>query len=181
MKIFKSPKALGFCAIVVTATVLGACANTVQDTHANKASSLEKSLEARVQDTLYGYDANIKLGQYEVKSVNLNDDGMDDAVALMHFESGYCGNGGCALMTMIADPDNHGKFKLVGDTSLVKQPILKSANSTHGLSDILVWVSGGGYPAAQVVLKYDGQKYTDNASVALENDNSTDAELLFGP
>lgn len=137
------------------------------------------NLEYQAQAALKIYDAEIEPSHYTLKIVDLNDDGLFDALALMKLKSGYCGSGGCSLLTLITEPDNGGVLHVVGNTSLVRAPVLKLTSITNGFHDLSVYVSGGGHAAATRVLKFDGRQYTANASMADKAKNTKGVETLF--
>ncbi|PID61346.1 MAG: hypothetical protein CSB44_07430 [Gammaproteobacteria bacterium] len=174
-------------ATVLAVVMLSACASTTFDVEDEAPASAGSSdgnqpvigFSTDVQRALREYDADIRVGQYDYKRVNLNNDSWPDAVALMHFDSGYCGNGGCTLMVLTADPEADGTLRFTSDTTLVKLPVVLSDNRTNGFHDIVVQTSGGGYPARKVTLVYDGSGYTANASMASTAENVTVREVLL--
>ncbi len=164
------------------ALLLTACASSTSKPTASVPSAeltTTSGFQQQLQTALQGYDADILPEHYDYKAVNLNNDSWPDAVVLMRHASGYCGNGGCSLMTLVSDASANGALQFVSNTTLVKPPVEKSTRSSHGLHDLYVHTAGGGYPAAHNVLRYDGTQYSPNASMADVVQNPSVAETLF--
>jgi hypothetical protein len=93
--------------------------------------------------------------------IDLNGDGLQDALVLLENPVYWCGTGGC---TMLVFKGTKSGFKFVSRSSLIRGPVLVSDSKTHGWRDLIVEVSGGGIPPKQVALKYTGGKYPLNPS-----------------
>jgi len=112
--------------------------------------------QSAVQQALSQIDPEIQSGQYEVQRVDLDADGVLDAVVLMNGKSGYCGSGGCSLFVLRSV---QGKLIKVGDIGVVSRPISVRSTSHHGMKDLLVSVRGGGAQPGVAVLEFDGKSY----------------------
>jgi hypothetical protein len=93
--------------------------------------------------------------------LDLNGDGLEDALVLLENPMYFCGTGGC---TMLVFKGTKTGFEFVSRSSLIRGPVLVSETKTHGWRDLIVEVSGGGMAPKQVALKYTGSKYPLNPS-----------------
>jgi len=112
--------------------------------------------------------------------VDLNDDGIDDAVVLIS-DSQYCGSGGCTLVIFQGLADG---FKHISTSSITREPILLLPEKRKGWHTLSVHVAGGGATPRQVMLRYNGKKYPGNPSMqpkATKNDLKGATTLLPEP
>lgn len=94
---------------------------------------------------------------YDVRRIDLNEDGRRDALVLFKTPYGYwCGKDGCMMLVMQAHNDH---FTLVNSIQPVRPPIYSSAHSTQGWQDILIRVSGRWDEAKTVAMRFDGHEY----------------------
>ncbi len=104
-------------------------------------------------------------GDYDARyfdaAVDLDGDGKDEVVAYVAGPM-VCGTGGCPLFVFRQGQD---EYELVARMSVVQVPVRVSSQSTHGWRDLVVAVAGGGAPAGDVVLKFDGKTYPANPTV----------------
>ena len=117
--------------------------------------------ESTLLSAMQVYDASIESDHYRYATSDLNGDGCDDAMALMNFDSGYCGNAGCSLLVAICEGDG---FNVISNTTIVRPPVAVSRSKGNGYRDIIVDIAGGGGQARTVALRYDGSAYPINAS-----------------
>jgi hypothetical protein len=80
------------------------------------------------------------LPSFKYALVNLNDDGIPDAIVLIT-DRFYCGSGGCSML--IARGTNNG-FRLVSTSTISRSPIFVSSERRYGWHTLLVTVGGGG-------------------------------------
>lgn len=97
---------------------------------------------------------------YKIAFVDLNDDGIDDAVVLITGNE-YCGSGGCSLVVFEGVA---GRFKFVSSSTITREPILLLAEKNKGWHTLSVLVAGGGVTPGQVVMQFNGRKYPSNPS-----------------
>lgn len=98
---------------------------------------------------------------HQTAQIDLNGDGIQDALVLLQNPMYYCGTGGC---TMLVFKGTKSGFRFVSRSTLIRSPVLVSKTKTHGWRDLIVEVSGGGIAPKQVALKYTGSKYPLNPS-----------------
>ncbi len=98
---------------------------------------------------------------HQTARLDLNGDGLQDALVLLENPIYYCGTGGC---TMLVFKGTKSGFEFVSRSTLIRGPVLVSETKTHGWRDLIVEVSGGGIAPKQVALKYAGSKYPLNPS-----------------
>jgi len=98
---------------------------------------------------------------HQTARIDLNGDGLQDALVLLENPMYYCGTGGC---TMLVFKGTKSGFEFVSRSSLIRGPVLVSEDKTHGWRDLIVEVSGGGIAPKMVALKYTGSKYPLNPS-----------------
>jgi hypothetical protein len=119
---------------------------------ADDVPSLETAIQAWSEETT--------LPHYKYAFVDLNDDGVDDAVVLLT-EAAYCGSGGCSLLIFRGVA---GGFALVSSSTITREPILLLQEKHNGWHSLSVMVSGGGVRPSQVLMEFDGAKYPYNPS-----------------
>jgi putative lipoprotein len=120
--------------------------------------------ESKFKDALGSYLAaqneSIDNTKYQIETIDLNDNGYDDALVLLTGPM-WCGTGGCTLLIFEGLKDS---ARFVSDSSLVRGPITVSTSRTKGWRDLVIKVSGGGAVPGKVALKFDGSKYPLNPS-----------------
>ena len=116
-------------------------------------SELEKALIDEFDLT----DEQAKETRYYYKYVDLNDDGKNEIFAEVvgPYTGGSGGN------SAVIFKDNNGVLEEVDDFKFVRNPIIISSNKTNGWNDIICESSGEGTIKKYVVLKYDGEDYSD--------------------
>lgn len=104
---------------------------------------------------------------YELAFFDLNNDGIEDALALMGRGTEWVGSGGAALFIFQGLPDGYG---FVSMTTLAGSPVLVRKRSTEGWRAILVQNSGGGYPATFRELAFSQGGYPLNPTLQRETE-----------
>ncbi len=121
--------------------------------------------EGKFKNALAAYLAaeneSIENTKYQMETIDLNDDGYDDALVLLTGPM-WCGTGGCTLLIFEGLKDS---ARFVSDSSLVRGPITVSTSRTNGWRDLIINVAGGGAVPGKVALKFDGTKYPLNPSI----------------
>jgi hypothetical protein len=94
----------------------------------------------------------------DTRWVSVVDGEADSRVALVYLVGmNWCGSGGCNLLILRPAA---GGWEQVGNVSRVSNPVRVLNTSTNGLPDIGVTVSGGGGPPAyEAKLSFDGKSY----------------------
>ena len=120
-------------------------------------SMLTETIEFYIKKEEGDFSQNTK---YKTAEIDLNGDQQKDALVFM-IGSYWCGTGGCTLLVFEQIDDN---YRLVSQVPLVREPVIVSENITQGWRDIIIQNSGGGLPAKNVTLKFDGTAYPSNPS-----------------
>ena len=99
---------------------------------------------------------------YALAWTDLDGDGTDEAI--VHLITPYfCGTGGCNTLVLTqAGP----MWRKVGDISVSRTPVTVLDTASNGWKDITVAVSGGGGASGTALLKFDGEAYPSNPTVA---------------
>ena len=116
-------------------------------------SELEKALIDEFDLT----DEQAKETRYYYNYVDLNGDGKNEIFAEVvgPYTSGSGGDSAAIFK------DNNGILEEIDDFTLVRNPVIISSNKTNGWNDIICESSGEGTTKKYVVLKYDGEDYSD--------------------
>jgi len=93
---------------------------------------------------------------------DLNADGNEEAIVYV-VGSMWCGSGGCNALVLTPSGDG---FEVVMDASVTRTPIGVLDTATNGWRDLFVSIAGGGIAAGTVAMKFDGNSYPDNPTVA---------------
>jgi hypothetical protein len=93
--------------------------------------------------------------------VDLNDDGIRDAVVLVD-DRRYCGSGGCTLLVFRGKTD--GSFQLLSVSTISREPIAVLDDKRHGWHTLTVTVGGGGIRPCAAIMRFNGQRYPTNSS-----------------
>jgi hypothetical protein len=132
--------------------------------------------ESKFKDALRAYLAtqneSIDNTKYQMETIDLNDDGYDDALVLL-IGPMWCGTGGCTLLIFEGLKD---AARFVSDSTLVRGPITISSSRTKGWRDLIIKVAGGGAVPGKVALKFDGRKYPLNPSIQPRLDPNANIE-----
>jgi len=99
--------------------------------------------------------------RYFEAAVDLNGDGQKEIVV---YAAGpmVCGTGGCPVY--VFTPSAEG-LRLVSSISVAQPPVRLSPRSTQGWRNLVVGVAGGGIPAGNAELEFDGKGYASNPTV----------------
>jgi hypothetical protein len=94
--------------------------------------------------------------------VDLNGDGIPDAIVL--FKGPHnCGSGGCTLEILRGTQLG---FEFLSRSTISREPIQILAERRFGWYSFTVSVSGGGAKSCNAVMRFNGQKYPLNPSLA---------------
>lgn len=112
------------------------------------------------------HGADIQETEYQVEYIDLNNDGIDEALVLLSGQY-WCGTGGCNLAIFEGTASG---YELVSHLSIIHAPVWISSEITSGWRDLIVEVSGGGIEPRHVALKFNGSRYPINPSLEPEVD-----------
>ena len=141
---------LGACASNPPAGRTAATTSSARLTDADAASAIREVLDG---------DWNAR---YFDARVDLNGDGRDEVVALVAAPM-LCGTGGCPVFVLT--PQDAG-YRVVSRLSVVQPPVRVSPRNSNGWRNLVVGIGGGGLPAGNAELRFDGTSYPLNPTVA---------------
>lgn len=122
----------------------------------------QNNLTEALNSYLQELGANVETEQtYKTEYIDLNDDGIKDALVLMNTPD-WCGTGGCSLFIF---QGGENKFEFLSSSSLINQPFTVSETKTNGWRNLIVEVRGGGATPQTVTLEFDGKFYPSNPSL----------------
>ncbi|UOR14427.1 hypothetical protein [Qipengyuania aquimaris] len=113
--------------------------------------------------------------RYALAWNDLDGDGADEAIIYLAAPY-FCGTGGCP--TLVLTPAGP-MWRKVGDISVSRTPVTVLDSATNGWKDITVAVSGGGGPSGNALLKFDGEAYPSNPTVAPAEMTDTTGEVVI--
>jgi hypothetical protein len=103
-----------------------------------------------------------KRARYLKASVDLNDDGKDEAIVYLIGDN-WCGSGGC--ITLVLRPDG-ATYKVVSQITITRPPIRLLPSKTNGWHNLSVMVHGGGIlQPYEAEIPFDGRTYATNPTV----------------
>lgn len=102
-------------------------------------------------------------GHYGYNLIDLNGDGIDDALVLLT-GSNFCENTDCTLL--VAKGEAGGKYTVHSMIEFIGAPILVAESSTKGWRDIVTQVFDEAGTATTMKLAFDGRKYPDGPKAA---------------
>lgn len=100
--------------------------------------------------------------RYAAGSVDLDGSGRAKVVALMLGREA-CGSGGCTAFVL---RDSGTAYQVVTRMTSVSAPILAATGRSNHWRDLIVGVAGGGAETGSRVLRFSGNGYSENASLA---------------
>jgi hypothetical protein len=109
-------------------------------------------------EAVRGYSGSSSTPSFEYALVDLNKDGVPDAIVLLT-DREWCGSGGC---TMLILRGTAGGFTSVSKASVSNQPIKVSSEHQNGWRALLVWVAGGGVRPGFALMRFNGTRYPFN-------------------
>lgn len=126
------------------------------------AQTREDGLRAFLQTTFAEARQEYPDTTYVAAFADLNGDGRDEALVSLY--SGlFCGSGGCALYVYTPA---RGSWREVAELTIVNAPVRLLATRSHGWRDLSVEVRGGGILPRTARIRFDGQTYGSNPSLA---------------
>jgi putative lipoprotein len=139
------------------------------------ADTVAASAEEDIQHYLLQTYPDAAPMRYALAWHDLDGDGADEAV--VHLVSPfYCGTGGCN--TLVLTPAGP-MWSEVANISVSRTPVGVAESSSNGWQDLTVAIGGGGGEAGTALLKFDGEAYPANPTVApAEMTDSSGTELI---
>jgi len=125
-------------------------------------SALVPVNEAKAHRAIENYRINKsrKKGPYQMKGVDLDGDGVGEALVLFGGED-WCTKAGCSLAVL---KSNERGYEPVFRTVRVKPPVIIARDGNQGWRDLIVMSGGGGgTPPRRVLLRFTGSGYPRNA------------------
>lgn len=122
--------------------ILAACAH-INTPAANLSMAVSKAAEQPSPDYRHAF-------------ADLNDDGVDDAIVLLHGMA-WCGSGGCTMLVLQGQKQG---YKLISRSTVTNPPIRIAQSTSHGWKDIIVYSDGGNR-----LMQFNGRKYPLNPSM----------------
>lgn len=98
-----------------------------------------------------------KQTSYYYRYIDLNDDGVTDALVLS--VGPYTSGSGGSTMFWLS-PDKKGKWQIHQKWTLIQTPVLMTENNVNGYRGLVVHRSGGGAAPAWILLTYQNGQYT---------------------
>lgn len=110
--------------------------------------------------------ATMDAHRYVYHPVDLNGDRQDEIIVQV-LGPMTCGTGGCTTLILEESADSPTTdYKVITQMSVANFPVIVSDRTSAGWNDLLVMVSGGGTQPGYRHLKFDGQSYPTNPSMA---------------
>lgn len=145
--------------ILLSALALAACANT---------PVREKNLSVAVV-----HFAEQTSPEYKHAFVDLNNDGVGDAIVLLR-GMGWCGSGGCTMLVLRGgDAD----YTVISRSTVTNEPVRISQSMSHGWRDIIAHSDD-----AEKLMRFDGNSYPLNPSMqSAATQEQTDSAKIVLP
>ncbi len=94
--------------------------------------------------------------EYKHAFIDLNNDGVDDAVILLQGRS-WCGSGGCALLILQGEGEG---YRVISKSTVTREPVRISETTSNGWRDIIVHSDG-----TEKLLQFAERAYPENPSM----------------
>ena len=140
-------KSVSFVAMVATITVAWPCS---------------ASDNPAIDGAMLAWSGATTLPTFDYALVDLNDDGVLDAIVLLT-EPRYCGSGGCSMVVLRGTGDG---FRVLSSSSITRAPVVVLPEKRHGWRTFTVSVAGGGVKAGPVLMRFNGARYPNNPTMA---------------
>ena len=156
--------------LAASVTALAACSSNAEPTDEAKSETPKAeageteapSAEEDIRHFLLQEYPDAAPMRYALAWSDLDGDGADEAIIYL-VTPYFCGSGGCN--TLVLTPAGP-MWRKVGEISVSRTPVTVLESTTNGWKDITVAVSGGGGPSGNALLKFDGEAYPSNPTVA---------------
>lgn len=151
MSIVGNPRLLGIACLAALCTIgVASAREPLRPCHARDGISprLEQFLDAQ----------GIDLSDRWVALADLDGDGREEALVYLH-GSDWCGSGGCTLLVL---QERQGEWHRISQVPVTRLPVRVLERRRHAWRSLQVRVGGGGSPAHDAVLDFDGHRYPAN-------------------
>ena len=98
---------------------------------------------------------------FEYALVDLNDDGVPDAVVRLTARD-WCGSGGCTMLIFRGESQ---RYTFMAKATITQKPIKVSPEAQHGWHTLLVPARGRGAGPGFALMRFNGTEYPRNPSV----------------
>jgi hypothetical protein len=149
---------------LILCTLAGA-AGALEPPGLREAIAKHDELRAETDRRFYGaHIPSVDAASYEFRYalVDLNGDGIPDAIVQFKGPK-YCGSGGCTLEVFRGTKQG---FEFISGSTSSREPIQLIAETHFGWQSFAVSVSGGGAKSCNALMRFNGQKYPLNPSLA---------------
>lgn len=116
----------------------------------------ETTTQERNLSAVVAHYADQKYPEFKHAFINLDNDGVDDAVVLLQGQS-WCGSGGCTMLVLQGDGAS---YRIVSKSTVTREPVRIAESISHGWKDLIVHSDG-----AEKLLQFDGRAYPANPSM----------------
>ena len=120
------------------------------------------STNVALDDAVRGWAKTGNTPSFTYALVDLNDDGILDAVVLINDHT-YCGSGGCTMLVVVGSSVG---FKVLSSSTIIREPISVLPESRFKWHTLAAHVAGGGAKPGVVLLRFDGKRYRWNSTMA---------------
>jgi hypothetical protein len=120
------------------------------------------STNIAIDDAVRGWAKTGITPSFTYALVDLNDDGILDAVVLIN-DHAYCGSGGCNMLVLVGDS---GGFKVLSSSTIIREPISVLPERRFKWHTLAVHIAGGGAKPGVALLRFDGKRYRGNPTMA---------------
>jgi len=137
------------------------------------ADTAQGKTDAKVLATLQQYDKTLTKETFSYKLARISQEkNCKSPVVFLNGKSGDCGTCGCSILILDCTAEG---YRIIGNTSVSMPPVYVASTSSHGYRDIKVDAGKKGL----VVLKFDGKRYPENASMAPKSKKLSEDRLLL--
>ena len=137
-----------------------------------------ETLQAAVLEYIRPIDAEWESTSFQSAWVDLNSDGLEDAVVYLSGTT-WCGSSGCTVLILEAMPeedvDEMGAFRPAAEISMMHGPLTVQPSEDGGWSDLIVQTSAG----KTMALRFDGETYPLSPSDGKPVADPTEGVTLF--
>jgi hypothetical protein len=114
-----------------------------------------------LESAIRAWAAETETPEHKFALVDLNDDGIEDAVVLIT-NADYCGSGGCTFLVFTGVAEG---YKLVSSSTITRAPVFFLKEKHNGWHTLSVFLAGGSVKKGQVLMRFNGKKYPGNPSL----------------
>lgn len=140
---------------------ISGAAQTTQEMDSRRADSLKVFLQKFLGEPYPRFEKEAAT-RFTSALVDLKDDGTKEVIVYLSGR-GWCGSGGCVMLTLAPDG---GSYRVVTKTTVTRLPIRVLTTKSNGWHDITVIARINGIELLyEAVLVFDGKTYPSNPTV----------------